>query len=34
MVDPVLGPLNSFERGGPAAISLLNANKEDNVALG
>ena len=29
MVDPVLGPLNSYERGGPAALSPYNTRKED-----
>ena len=29
MMDPVLGPLNSYERGGPAALSPYNNNKED-----
>ena len=29
MVDPVLGPLNSYMRGGPAAVSPHNALCKD-----
>ena len=29
MMDPVLGPLNTFTRGGPAAMSPLNNPTKD-----
>lgn len=29
MFDPVLGPLNSYERGGPAAVSPHNIRRSD-----
>ena len=35
MYDPVLGPLNSYERGGPAALSPHNRqlNNDKNTEI-